>query len=124
MIQALLQIVLSAIAIFLTTQIVPGVQLVGEWTIWHLLLIGLIFGVLNAVIKPIVVVLSLPLVLVSLGLFYIVINAFILWLTSVFMDTFVVTGFWWAVLGSIIISVINWALNMFFGVHQVSHRRM
>lgn len=124
MLQPILQIVLSAIAIYLTTLIVPGVNLVEPWTIWHLLLIGLIFGLLNSVIKPIVVLLSLPLLVVTLGLFYFVINALILWLTGAVFDTFAVNGFWAALFGSIIITIINWALNIFFGVNTVEHQRI
>lgn len=124
MLQPILQIVLTAIAIYFTTLIVPGVNLVEPWTIWHLLLIGLIFGVLNSVIKPIVVMLSLPLLVVTLGLFYFVINALILWLTGAIFDTFVVDGFWAALLGSIIITIINWALSIFFGVKNAEYHRI
>jgi putative membrane protein len=118
MIQPLLQIALSAISIYLASIVVPGISLVEPWSVWNLLLIGLIFGVMNAVVKPIVLVLSVPLLIVTLGLFYLIVNALILWLTSAFFDVFYVSGFWAAFFGSIIVSAFNWALNIFFGIER------
>ena len=116
MVQTLLRVALSSISIYLATLIVSGVVLVEPWSVWNLLLIGLIFGVLNAVVKPLVVLLSLPLLIVTLGLFYFVINAIIFGLTAAIFDVLVVDGFYAALLGSIVVSAFNWALNLFFRV--------
>ncbi|MCF6522159.1 phage holin family protein [Streptomyces sp. JJ36] len=81
-----------------------------------LILVALIFGVVNFVVKPVVKLLSLPLLVLSLGLFTLVINALMLLLTSWLADTvdlsFHVEGFWTAVLGGLVISIVSWALNM------------
>lgn len=119
MVQTLLRVALSSISIYLATLIVPGVVLVEPWSVWNLLLIGLIFGALNAIVKPLVVLLSLPLLIVTLGLFYLVINAIILGITAAIFDVLVVDGFLAALLGSIVVSLFNWALNVFFGVERV-----
>ena len=115
MVQTLFRVALSSISIYLATLIVPGVELVEPWSVWNLLLIGLIFGVLNAIVKPLVVLLSLPLLVVTLGLFYFVINAIILGLTAAIFDVLVVDGFFAAILGSVVIGFFNWALNVFLG---------
>jgi len=72
---------------------------------------AVIFGVLNAILKPIIVILSLPITLLTLGLFYIVINGFMLWLVSVFVGGFGFSSFWVAVLVSIVVSLLNMYFN-------------
>jgi len=108
----LLRLVLTSIAIYLAARVVPGVQLAPGWTVWHLLLVGLVFGLLNAFVKPILVFFSLPVLLVTLGLFYLVINALILWITSLFFSVLIVKGFWPAVLGGLVITLFNWAVSL------------
>lgn len=77
-----------------------------------LAIVALIFGAVNLVVKPIVRLLALPLLVLTLGLFTLVINALMLMLTSwVAGDTFHVEGFWTAVLGGLIISVVSWGVN-------------
>ncbi|MEV5922602.1 phage holin family protein, partial [Streptomyces pseudogriseolus] len=79
-------------------------------------LVALIFGVVNFLVKPVVKLLSLPLLILTLGLFTLVVNALMLLLTSWLADqldlSFHVEGFWTAVLGGLIISVVSWALNV------------
>ncbi|MFG2172259.1 phage holin family protein [Streptomyces niveus] len=81
-----------------------------------LVVVALIFGVVNFVVKPIVQLLTLPLFIVTLGLFTLVVNALMLLLTSWLADkldlSFHVDGFWTAVLGGLIISIVSWALNV------------
>ena len=69
---------------------------------------ALILGLLNAIVRPIVILLTLPLTIVTLGLFLLVINAAMLWGTSLFLHGFVVHGFFAALLGSIVVSTISW----------------
>lgn len=81
-----------------------------------LLLVALIFGLVNFLVKPVVNLLSLPLLILTLGLFTLVVNALMLlltsWLADVFDLSFHVEGFWTAVLGGLIISIVSWALNV------------
>ncbi|MDT9695601.1 phage holin family protein [Streptomyces sp. P17] len=81
-----------------------------------LLLVALIFGLVNFLVKPVVKLLSLPLLILTLGLFTLIVNALMLLLTSWLADTldlsFHVEGFWTAVLGGLIISIVSWALNV------------
>ncbi|GAA2486799.1 phage holin family protein [Streptomyces gobitricini] len=81
-----------------------------------LVLVALVFGIVNALVKPVVKLLTLPLFILTLGLFTLIVNALMLLLTSWLADelglNFHVEGFWTAVLGGLIISVVSWAMNM------------
>ncbi|ATZ25631.1 phage holin family protein [Streptomyces lavendulae] len=81
-----------------------------------LILVALVFGLVNLIVKPVVKLLSLPLFVLTLGLFTLVVNALMLLLTSWLADllnlSFHVDGFWTAVVGGLIISVVSWAVNM------------
>ncbi|CAM5508595.1 hypothetical protein SAVIM338S_03742 [Streptomyces avidinii] len=81
-----------------------------------LVLVALIFGLVNFIVKPVVKLLSLPLFVLTLGLFTLVVNALMLlltsWLATQFDLSFHVDGFWTAVLGALIISIVSWAVNM------------
>ncbi len=104
-----------AVAIWL----LEDITLTGDSTgkkVWTLLLVALLFGLVNFLVKPIVKLLTLPLFILTLGLITLVINALMLLLTSWLADkldlSFHVEGFWTAVLGGLIISVVSWALNV------------
>ena len=75
------------------------------------LVAAFLLGVVNAIIRPVLVLLTLPLTVVTLGLFLLVINGLMLWLVSAFVRGFHVSGFWGAVLGSILISIVSWILS-------------
>jgi len=77
------------------------------------LVAAFLLGIVNAVIRPILVFLTLPLTLLTLGFFLLVINGLMLWLVAVFVKGFHVNGFWGAVLGSILISIVSWILSRF-----------
>jgi putative membrane protein len=115
----LLRLVASAFAIWVAALIVPGVEIGGDqFTDQALvaLLVGLVFGVINAVIKPIVKVLAFPLYVVTLGLFTLVANALLFWLTAwlagVLTIDFTVDGFWPALLGALVVSLVSWGLSL------------
>jgi len=98
----------NALAIAVASHLLPGIfyfQLVD------LLLAAAILGLLNAIIKPILIILTLPINIISLGLFTLVINAFLLALTGSFLSGFVVEGFWPALIGAFIISIVSMILN-------------
>ena len=117
----LLRLIINAAALLITAWIVPGIHLGAagphptkhDWT--TLLIVALIFGLVNAVIRPILILLSLPLEIITLGLFTFVINAFMLLLTSWIAQGmglgFRVDGFLTALVGALIISVVSFALS-------------
>jgi putative membrane protein len=106
----LIRVVINALAIWLATAVVPGIEARSVWTIVGA---GLVLGLINAVVRPVLLVLTLPLTLLTLGLFLLVLNAFCLWLTGALVKGFDVAGFWPALFGAIIVSAVSWALNGF-----------
>jgi len=105
----LLRLLATAAALWIATQIVSGVEHTGPWT--SLLLVALVFGLLNAVVRPILKLLTCPLILLTLGLFTFVINALMLWLTSAISESlglgFHVSGFVPAFLGALVVTVVS-----------------
>lgn len=95
---------ISAVAILVAAYILPGVQ-VSSFT--AALVAAVVLGIINAVIKPILLILTLPINLLTLGLFTFVINALVIILTANLVPGFKVAGFWWALLFSIVLSLIN-----------------
>jgi len=104
------RVLLNALAIYFAAAIVPGIELHG---ILPALGAGLVFGLINAVARPILIILTLPLTLLTLGLFLLVLNGFCLWLTSTLVKGFEVHGFWPAVWGALIVSLVSWLLTSF-----------
>ncbi len=98
----------SALAILVTAYLLPGVH-IASFT--SALVVAVVLGVINAFVKPILLVLTLPITILTLGLFTLVINAFVIILTSRLVPGFKVDGFWWALLFSIVLSIVNWFLN-------------
>lgn len=98
---------LNAGALYLTTLIVSGIVVEGTGA---LLLAALVIGLLNAVLKPVLVILTLPITILSLGLFYLVLNGILFALAAVLTPGFSVAGFWAAFLGALVMSV----LGLFF----------
>jgi putative membrane protein len=107
----LLKWLISTLAVIITAYLLPGVSVRSFWTA---LLVALVLGIINAIIRPIFVILTLPLTVVTLGLFLFVINAVLILLTSAVVPGFEVRGFWWALLFSLVLSVISWALHKIF----------
>jgi len=100
---------ISAVAIVITAYLLPGVRLSGFFAA---LVTALVLGLINTFIKPLLLLLTLPLNILTLGLLTFVINALLIMLTSSVVPGFVVTGFGWALLFSLILSLINYALGM------------
>jgi putative membrane protein len=111
----LLRWVCNALAIFIAVKLLPGLSFTGPW--WQLGCVALIFGLLNALVRPVLKLLTCPLILLTLGLFILVINAAMLWLTASLADyfgiAFQVAGFWPAFWGALVISVISALLTLF-----------
>ena len=105
----LLRLLVNAAALWVATEIVDGVRFTGDWL--TLLAVALVFGVVNAIVKPLTKVLTFPLIIVTLGLFLLVINSLMLMLTSAVSTRlglgFSVRGFGAAFLGALVVSIVN-----------------
>ncbi|MEU9372351.1 phage holin family protein [Streptomyces sp. NPDC048255] len=110
----------NAAALAVAIWLVSGITLddgssLGSRTL-TLILVALVFGLVNFIVKPVVKLLSLPLFIITLGLFTLVVNALMLlltsWLAEQFDLSFHVDGFWTAVIGGLIISIVSWAVNL------------
>lgn len=106
----LIRVLVNAAAIYLIAVIVPGIEISG---VLAALGAGLVLGLVNAVVRPILIVLTLPVTLVTLGLFLLILNGFCLWLTSWLVKGFEVHGFWPAVFGALLVSLVSWLLSTF-----------
>jgi putative membrane protein len=110
----ILRWVINAIALFLAVYLVPGVTLEGGWVsiVW----LALIFGLINAFLRPLLSLLTCPLIILTLGLFTLLINTFLFWLTSqvgqAFGIGFIVDGFWPAFLGGLVVSVVSVIMSL------------
>ncbi|MBP0030706.1 phage holin family protein [Roseofilum sp. Guam] len=103
---------LAAIALAITAYIVPGLAIAS----WQAAAVGaIVMGLVNAIVKPILTILTLPLTILSLGLFLLVVNAISLSLVGYFTPGFTVAGFWPAVFGSIVLSLVSWLIDQFTG---------
>lgn len=99
---------LNALAIFLTAQLLPGITVNGYTTA---LLVSIVLGLINIFLKPLLILLTLPATILTLGLFLFVINAFMIMLADSLIAGFAVANFWWALLFSLVLTVINSLLN-------------
>jgi putative membrane protein len=106
----LIRALVNAVAIWLATEIVPGINAGSTVTV---VVAALVLGVINAIVRPVLLVLTLPLTLVTLGLFLFVLNALCLWLTSAIVPGFDVRGFWPAFWAALLVSALSWAANGF-----------
>lgn len=102
--------ILNALLLYLVALILPGITLSGLWAI---ILAGLVLGLANAIIRPIFIILSLPLNILTLGLFTFVVNALMISLTAAVVGGFSVAGFWTAVLAAILMSIFGAIINGF-----------
>ena len=104
----LVKILLTAAAVLLLANVLPGVHVVGYW---GAIIVAVVLALLKLFVKPLLILFTLPLTIMTLGLFLFVINAVIILIASDLLDGFRVEGFWWAVLFSILLSFIQSFLN-------------
>ena len=97
------------VAILIISYLLPGLIRVDG--VWAALVAAFILGIVNAVIRPILIFFTLPITILTLGLFLLVVNGLMLWLVSAIVSGFHVNGFWGAVLGSLLISLVSWVLS-------------
>jgi putative membrane protein len=114
------RLLINAAALWIAIQLVDGIDHRGTW--WSLVFVALVFGVLNASVRPLLKILSLPLLIVTLGLFIFVINGVMLLLTGWVSDLldlgFYVDGFWAAFRGGLVVTVVSLLLSLFTGARS------
>lgn len=105
------KLLINAAALWVASAVVSGIDLDG--TFWEILLVALIFGLINTFIKPVLKLLSLPVMILTLGLFALIINTGMLALTAAVSDNLSIDNFWSALVGALVISVVSAVLGMF-----------
>ncbi len=106
----IIKLLVSSLAVILTSYILPGVAVAS---FWDALIVSIVLAILNAFIKPLLILLTIPVTILTLGLFLLVINAVIILIAEYFVAGFVVNGFWWALAFSLILSIIISILESF-----------
>lgn len=111
------RLLINAAALWVATRLVPGMSFDGDWRL--LFVVALVFGVLNVSVRPVLMLLTLPFLIVTLGLFTFVLNALMLWLTSAISNAlglgFRVEGFGAAFLGALVVTIVSFMLSLFVG---------
>lgn len=108
----ILRILITMLGLFAASALLPGVSIDGFGTF---ILAAVLLGIVNAIVRPIALLLTLPLTLLTLGLFLFVVNAAMFGLVAAMLDGFIVAGFWSAVFGSIIVSIIATIASWYVG---------
>lgn len=113
----------TTVAVFVAEKVLPGITCSG---VEALLGASLLLGIINAFVRPFLLLLSLPFIIITMGLFIFVVNALLLLFVSQIIPSFQVEGFWTAFLGAIIISAVSWILSSFFRtsdgrIHAITH---
>ena len=117
---AIIRVLITGIAVFLAVMVVPGLE-VDSFSAG--LAAVLVLTILNLLVRPLLFVLTLPLIVLTLGLFLIVVNALLLELTAYLVRGFSVTGFWPAVGGAVVISLVTMILNVWTSDHRPTEQR-
>ena len=102
------KILVVALALLLTAYVVPGITVTG-WL--PAVLAALLLGIINLMVRPVLIILTLPVTILTLGVFIIILNALLLWFTAFIIDGFTIHGFVAAVLGTLIVSLCSWVGN-------------
>jgi len=119
----LIRWLVTTIAVFAAEKLIPGIHCNSAGA---LLGASLLLGIVNAFVRPILLLLSIPFIIVTMGLFILVVNALMLMLVAQIVPSFSVDGFWNAFFGSIVISLVSWILSSFFRtsdgkIHTITH---
>ena len=102
--------VVNALAVMLAAYLIPGIMVRDFWSA---LIAAIVIGLVNAIVRPIAIILTLPINIITLGLFTLVINALMFWLAAYFVPGFNVAGFWPAFGGALIFWAVSWVSNAF-----------
>ena len=119
MIRFIIQALVTMAGLWLSAQIVPGVDFTSTGS---LIAAAIILGLVNAFVRPILVVLTFPITVVTLGLFLLVVNAAMIGLTSVFLGGFVVDGLWAGIGAAIVTGIVSWIAGAFIGGGEEARR--
>ena len=111
----LLRYIGTAIAVYLTVSIVPGITVGGGWL--TIALVALVWSAISLVIKPVLHILALPITILTFGIFALILNALLFWLVAAIVPNFTIDGFAPAFIGSIVLSVLNWLFHTLFKSH-------
>lgn len=106
--QFVIRLFVSALAFLALSELLPGIEVASFTTA---LVLALLWGVIGVTVKPLLLILTLPINLLTLGIFTFILNGFLLWVLGGLVDGFTVSGFWIAVLGALILSIISMAAN-------------
>jgi putative membrane protein len=121
----ILKVMINALSIVIAVKLVDGLMFTGEW--WKMIIVGAVFGIVNSIIKPVVLFFTFPFIILTLGLFTLVINTLMLALTASLSDTFNlgfhIRGFWPAFWGAIIVSVVSMLLSWITGLKRIRYYR-
>jgi putative membrane protein len=96
-------------AVYLTVALVPGITVAGGWT--TILLVALVWSVITMIIRPVLTILTLPITILTIGLFSFVLNALLFWAMTLIVPGFAVAGFLPALLGAIVLSILSWFIH-------------
>lgn len=107
----LLKLLINAVAVIISAYLIPGVFVTG---LISAVIVALVLGILNTLVKPILVILTLPITILTLGLFYLVLNVLMVYITDYFVGGFRVDGFVPALLFSIVLTLVGWILDRIF----------
>ena len=109
MVRLILYVLGNAFALWVTQALVPGITFRGSLV--TLIVAGALWGLFNLIVRPIAMILSIPLLILTLGLFYFVLNGILLWLASFFLPGYHVDGIVAGILGALVMTVVNWAVH-------------
>ncbi|MFT7238919.1 MAG: putative membrane protein [Cyclobacteriaceae bacterium] len=110
-----LKLIITAVAVIVVSYLLPGVSVDGFFTAF---IVAIVLSLLNVTVKPLLIILTIPLSILTLGIFLLVINAVMILLADSIMPGFQVNGFWWALLFSLLLSLVNTLLTDLSGSNQ------
>jgi putative membrane protein len=120
-----LRIIINALSIAAAAKLVDGITFTGEW--WKMIIIGAVFGIVNSLIKPFVKLFTFPLIILTLGLFTLIVNTLMLTITVELSEPLrlglQINGFWAAFKGALIISIVSLLLSWLTGLKNIKYHR-
>lgn len=111
MVRFIIRLLISSVSLILVAYLIPGISFNSYSTV---IVAALILGIMNAIVRPIILILTLPINILTLGIFTFIINALMLWLVHLLLPGFHITNFYTAIWGALIYWIINWGINLLF----------
>lgn len=112
MVHSVLRFIGTALAVALTVKLVPGISVQGGWE--TILLVAFVWSLIALIVKPILHILTFPITILTFGLFAFVLNALLFWAMTLIVPGFIITGFWAAFLGALVLSLVTWLIHQVF----------